>query len=82
MIYLLAFTIIYILSTWRTWWWIRMAYYHPQGKLVGATPNSNDYWATFFPLINTAFCVVTLFGSWKKELSNNNNIFKPKKPLT
>lgn len=79
MIYLLAY--IYILSTWRAWWWIRMAHYHPKGKLVGVTPNSDDYWVTFCPIGNTGFCVITLFNSWKIKQYNNDNIFKPKKPL-
>ena len=82
MIYLLAYLIIYTLSTWRAWWWIRMAYYHPEGKWNGYTPGIDDYCGTFFPVINTGFCVVKLFSSWKRKQYNNNNIFKPKKPLT
>lgn len=79
MIYLLAY--IYILSAWRAWWWIRMAYYHPLGKWNGNTPDIDDYWGTFCPTVNTGFCVITLFNSWKIKQYNNDNIFKPKKPL-
>ena len=82
MIYLITFTIIYILSAWRSWWWIRMAYYHPEGKWKSITPNNDEYFVTFFPIINTGFCVVTLFGRWKRKQYTDNNIFKPKKPLT
>lgn len=82
MIYLLAFIIIYILSTWRAWWWIRMAHYHPKGCLCNDSVDSDDYWTTFCPIFNTMFSLATLFVSWKmKEYNNNDNIFKPKKPL-
>lgn len=82
MIYLLAFITIYTLSAWYAWWWIRMAYYHPEGIWNGAEPNLEDYWFTFFPLVNTAFSFVTLYISSKdKPKSNNYNIFKPKNPL-
>ena len=83
MIYLLAFIIIYILSAWRLWWWIRMAYYHPNGAWNGSDPSSDDYWDTFCPIINTVFCTATLMESWKREqyTKNDNNIFKLKKPL-
>ena len=85
MIYILAYIIIYILSTWRFWLCTRMAYYHPQGKGYESDPDSGDYWLTFCPVINTGFCVVTLFStwkSWKRKHYKNDNIFKPKKPLT
>ena len=79
---MIYFIIIYILSTWRFWWWTRMAYYHPQGKWYESDPSRDDYVRTFVPVINTGFCVVTLFSSWKRKQYNNDNIFKPKKPLT
>ena len=84
MIYLLAYIIIYILSTWRAWWWIRMAHYHPKGYSYNDPVDSDDYWSTFCPIFNTLFSLATLFvGGWKmKEYNNNNNIFRPKKPLT
>ena len=81
MIYLLAFIIIYILSTWRAWWYLRMTYYHPKGKWNSISPCNDDYWTTFCPIVNTGFCVTTLFSSWKRN-QYDNNIFKPKKPLT
>jgi hypothetical protein len=59
-----------------------MAYYHPKGKMNGSDPDPDAYWVTFCPLVNTVFCIVSLFGSWKREQYTNNNIFKPKKPLT
>ena len=80
MIYILAY--IYILSAWRAWWWIRMAHYHPKGKWSGSEPSLEDYWFTFCPLLNTAFCFVTLFISSKDKPKNNDNIFKPRKPLS
>ncbi len=82
MIYLLIFITIYILSAWRVWWYVRMAHYHPDGKWSGTAPQPDDYWATFCPLVNTVFCIVSLFGSWKSKQYTNTNIFKPKKPLT
>jgi len=83
MIYLLAFIIIYILSAWRVWWFLRMAHYHPKGKWNRSDPATDDYWSTFCPLLNTIYCVSILTESWKREqyTKNNNNIFKPKKPL-
>jgi hypothetical protein len=57
-----------------------MAYYHPKGKWNGNTPDIDDYWGTFCPIINTAFCIVSLFSCWKL-IDNNDNIFKPKNPL-
>lgn len=82
MIYLIAFITIYILSAWYAWWWIRMAYYHPEGRWNSAIPTNDDYWATFFPIINTGFCVSNLFDTWKRKQYTDTNIFKPKKPLT
>ena len=79
MIYLLAY--IYILSAWRAWWWIRMTHYHPKGKWYESDPDNDDYWVTFCPVVNTVFCVTTLLSSWKIKQYNNDNIFKPKKPL-
>ena len=80
MIYILAFTTIYIISTWRAWWFLRMAHYHPNGKWNGSDPSSDDYWDTFCPVINTGFCVATLMESWQDK-PIKDNIFKPKKPL-
>jgi len=60
-----------------------MAYYHPEGRWNGiASPTNDDYWVTFFPVINTGFCVSNLFDSWKRKQYTDSNIFKPKKPLT
>ena len=81
MIYLITLITIYILSAWYVWWWIRMAYYHPDGKWNGNTPANDDYWGTFCPLVNTVFCIVSLFGRWKRKQYTDSNIFKPKKPL-
>jgi hypothetical protein len=83
MIYLLAFIIIYILSAWRVWWWIRMAHYHPKGSYYNHPIDNDDYWVTFLPILNTLFSLLTLYiGCKTKEYDNKNNIFKPKKPLT
>lgn len=80
MIYLLAFITIYILSAWRAWWFLRMAHYHPDGKLYKRDPDNDTYWLVFCPLMNTIFSIVTISESWKIN-DNKDNIFKPKKPL-
>ena len=80
MIYLLAY--IYMLSAWRVWWWVRMAIYHPNGIHYGSEPGNKDYFGVFFPIVNVVYAFLSLFYSWKVKQANDNNIFKPKKPLT
>jgi len=63
MIYLIIFIAIYLLSIWKVFNWIRNLYYHKKGKLFGLNPDTNDYLATFFPIINTTMALIFIFMS-------------------
>lgn len=69
--------VIYLLSIWKVFHWTRNAYYHEKGKLFGLNPDTDDYLATFFPILNTVMALIFIFKPWKKRYSSTN-IFKPK----
>lgn len=78
----IIFLVIYLLSAFGYYKFIQLAHYHPKGRWPSIKPNKGDIFITFFPGLNTVFCLNGfVFESWKKEeyRDKTTNFFKPKK---
>ena len=71
---------IYIVSAYCSYMYIQLAHYHKDGIYKNSTPEKITIFFTFFPFINTFFCIVSwLFIYPIKDYKKGTDFFKPKK---
>lgn len=77
---LLIITIFYILPVILSYWYIRLAYYHPRGRFKHLEVEKDSLFYTFSPIINCVFVVGWLFYYPIKPSPSKyyTNFFKPK----
>lgn len=63
---------IYLISAVYNYRWIRLAYFHKEGRWKGTTPTEDNFNCVILPIVNTVMMIYYLKYSWR----NANSLYK------